>query len=99
MAVAHEHLDVGDAVVRRAGREDVAKRQRRKGRVSAGAATAYRKTIAVDLSDRSQVLGGCDRVVDVRDTPVAFELRAIGPAEAGRSSGRVGRCLVDLDAR
>ena len=83
VAVTHEHLDVGDAVVRRTGSERVSERKRRKGRVATGAPAADGEPVAVDLADRCQVFGSRDGVVDIDDAPLPFELLPVLPTESG----------------
>lgn len=83
MAIAHEHLDVRDAVERRSRAECVPEREGCECGVAAGAATACRTPIPICFSDRGQILGSCNGVVDVDDAPFTVELLAVLPPEAG----------------
>ena len=70
--VVGQRLEVADAVVARAGPEDVAEGQGAERGVAAGAAAGDREPVGVDLARGDQVARAVDAVVDVDDAPAPF---------------------------
>ena len=87
--VGGEHLEVADAVVARAGLEDILEGQAREGGVAARAAAADGHPLSVDQALASQEQRGVAAVVNVHHAPRGHWLRQPLPvllAKAGAAS-------------
>jgi hypothetical protein len=93
VGVERHRLQVADAVVGRAGGEDVVERERGQRRVAAGAAAPDGEPGRVDVAALDQESGAGDAVVDVVDAPGAVERLAVGAAVAGAAA------VVDVQDR
>ncbi len=71
--VLGQRFEIADAVVARAGFENVAEGQRAERRVAAGAAAADRQAVAVDFAAFDEIARAVDAIIDVDDAPLAVE--------------------------
>ena len=78
-----EHLEVADAEVADAGREDVAEGEGGERRVAAGAAALDGEPVRIDVAALDQEARRGDAVVDVDDAPLPVEAAAVVAAVAG----------------
>ena len=86
MRIARQCLHVADAVVARAGGEDVVKRHRTQRRVAARAAAPDYQPAPIDQSLLGQVAGGVDAVVYINNTPGTIEAAHVFAAVAGAAA-------------
>ena len=78
-----EELQVADPVVADARGEDVPERERREGRVAAGASALDGQPPRIGVAPADQVAGSRDAIVDVDDPPLAVEPAPVLAAVAG----------------
>jgi hypothetical protein len=78
MRVASQRLEVGDAVIARAGAEDVAEGQGSEGGIAAGAAAADHQALRVGPAAGDEVERAIDAILDIDNVPFAVEAIAIG---------------------
>src|SRR5690348_9762330 len=83
MTILFKQLDIAYAVVTRAGLEHVAKRQRRKRGVAAGASAANDQPVAVSFAALDQIARAVHAIIYVDHAPLAVESTAIVGAVAG----------------
>src|SRR5258708_33276485 len=76
--VAGQGLEIGDAVIARAGPEDVVEGQGGEGGVAAGAAAADHQAVRVGASGADEVTSAIDTILDIDDAPLSIETVAIG---------------------
>src|SRR5258708_24232789 len=77
VCVAGQGLEIGDAIIARAGPEDVVEGQGGEGGVAAGAAAADHQALRVGASGADEVTRAIDAILDIDDAPLSIETIAI----------------------
>src|SRR5262245_45344990 len=73
VGVPCQSFQIADSIVTGAGFEEVTESQRAESRVSSGAASSDRKSVAVDLSTRDKIPCAIHAVIHIDDTPSTLE--------------------------